>query len=62
MNIYMATPNMSRLHKSHFYAWKNGLKTGMYYLIANQQQIQFNLLLVIIVKVAWLIYFIKYNN
>ena len=23
---------MSRLHKSHFYAWKNGLKTGMYYL------------------------------
>ena len=32
MNIYMATPNMTRLHKSHFYGWKNGLKTGMYYL------------------------------
>ena len=32
MNIWMAEPNMNRLQKSHFYSWKNGLKTGMYYL------------------------------
>ena len=32
MNIYMATPNFKKLYSSHFWAWKNGLKTGMYYL------------------------------
>lgn len=32
MNIYMATPNNNRLSSSHFYGWKKGLKTGIYYL------------------------------
>jgi len=32
MNIFMATPSFDKLNSSHFYAWKNGLKTGMYYL------------------------------
>ena len=32
MNLYMAEPNITRLQSSHFYAWKNGLKTGIYYL------------------------------
>ena len=32
MNIFMANPDYQRLGSSHFWAWKNGLKTGMYYL------------------------------
>lgn len=28
----MSDPNYSKLTSMHFYAWKNGLKTGMYYL------------------------------
>jgi ribonucleoside-diphosphate reductase alpha chain len=32
MNIFMDNVNTSKLRNSHFYAWKNGLKTGMYYL------------------------------
>jgi ribonucleotide reductase alpha subunit len=32
MNIYMATPNYKNLISSHMYAWKAGLKTGIYYL------------------------------
>jgi ribonucleoside-diphosphate reductase subunit M1 len=28
----MPEPNYSRLTSMHFYAWKNGLKTGQYYL------------------------------
>ena len=32
MNIFMAEPDYQRLSSSHFWAWKNGLKTGMYYL------------------------------
>jgi ribonucleoside-diphosphate reductase alpha chain len=32
MNIFMAEPDYQRLTSSHFYGWKNGLKTGMYYL------------------------------
>ena len=28
----MAQPDFQRLSSSHFWAWKNGLKTGMYYL------------------------------
>jgi ribonucleotide reductase alpha subunit len=32
MNIFMAEPDFIRLGSSHFWAWKNGLKTGMYYL------------------------------
>ena len=32
MNIFMAEPDYQRLGSSHFWAWKHGLKTGMYYL------------------------------
>ena len=32
MNIFMGTPDYQRLTSCHFYGWKNGLKTGMYYL------------------------------
>jgi ribonucleoside-diphosphate reductase alpha chain len=32
MNIFMAEPDYQRLGSSHFWGWKNGLKTGMYYL------------------------------
>lgn len=31
-NIYVAEPNYGKLTSIHFYAWKSGLKTGMYYL------------------------------
>ncbi|OIR58458.1 MAG: ribonucleoside-diphosphate reductase large chain [Amphiamblys sp. WSBS2006] len=32
LNIYIAEPTYSRLTSMHFYGWKKGLKTGMYYL------------------------------
>lgn len=32
MNVHIADPNTSKLTSMHFYAWKRGLKTGMYYL------------------------------
>jgi ribonucleoside-diphosphate reductase alpha chain len=32
LNIFMESPNMAKLTSMHFYAWKKGLKTGMYYL------------------------------
>ena len=32
LNIHMEDPNFGKLTSMHFYAWKNGLKTGMYYL------------------------------
>ncbi|GAB5588463.1 ribonucleotide-diphosphate reductase subunit rnr1 [Umbelopsis nana] len=32
LNIFIAEPNFGRLTSMHFYAWKKGLKTGMYYL------------------------------
>ena len=32
LNIFMEAPNMAKLTSMHFYAWKQGLKTGMYYL------------------------------
>ena len=28
----MADPSVGKMTSMHFYAWKNGLKTGMYYL------------------------------
>jgi ribonucleoside-diphosphate reductase alpha subunit len=31
-NVFMETPTKSKLTSFHFYAWKKGLKTGMYYL------------------------------
>jgi ribonucleoside-diphosphate reductase alpha chain len=33
MSLYISNPNDSlSISSLHFYAWKNGLKTGMYYL------------------------------
>jgi ribonucleoside-diphosphate reductase alpha chain len=32
MNLFQAVPDFEKLSASHFYSWKNGLKTGMYYL------------------------------
>ena len=32
MNVHMTDVNMGKLNSMHFYAWKSGLKTGMYYL------------------------------
>ncbi len=43
MNIHIQDPNFGKLTSMHFYAWKKGLKTGMYYLRskAAAQAIQF---------------------
>ena len=32
MNLFVSDPNPNILTKMHFYGWKKGLKTGMYYL------------------------------
>jgi len=32
LNIFMAEPNYQKITSMHFYGWKAGLKTGMYYL------------------------------
>ncbi len=32
LNIFLEEPNFGKLTSMHFYAWKKGLKTGMYYL------------------------------
>ncbi|XP_053995363.1 ribonucleoside-diphosphate reductase large subunit [Hylaeus anthracinus] len=32
LNVHMAKPSMEKLTSMHFYGWKMGLKTGMYYL------------------------------
>ena len=32
LNLFMQDPDYSKLTSMHFYAWKSGLKTGMYYL------------------------------
>uniref|UniRef100_A0A8C5B458 Ribonucleoside-diphosphate reductase n=1 Tax=Gadus morhua TaxID=8049 RepID=A0A8C5B458_GADMO len=32
LNIHIAQPNYGKLSSMHFYGWKLGLKTGMYYL------------------------------
>ena len=32
LNLFVENPNFGKLSSMHFYAWKKGLKTGMYYL------------------------------
>ena len=32
MNLFQPKPNFTVLYSAHMYGWKNGLKTGMYYL------------------------------
>jgi ribonucleoside-diphosphate reductase alpha subunit len=45
LNIHLNNPNFGKLTSMHFYAWKKGLKTGMYYLRTNAaaDAIQFTL-------------------
>lgn len=32
LNLYVTNPTFAKLSSMHFYGWKSGLKTGMYYL------------------------------
>lgn len=32
MNLFMDSPSYVKLTSAHFYGWKNGIKTGMYYM------------------------------
>lgn len=43
LNLFVDTPTAAKLTSMHFYAWKKGLKTGMYYLRtqAATQAVQF---------------------
>lgn len=43
LNLFVESPTVAKLTSMHFYAWKQGLKTGMYYLRtkAASQAIQF---------------------
>jgi ribonucleoside-diphosphate reductase alpha chain len=43
LNLFVDTPTVAKLTSMHFYAWKQGLKTGMYYLRtqAAAQAVQF---------------------
>ncbi|MCW7491941.1 ribonucleoside-diphosphate reductase subunit alpha [Leptospira sp. 2 VSF19] len=45
LNLFVENPTVSKLSSMHFYAWKQGLKTGMYYLRtkAAAQAIQFTI-------------------
>lgn len=45
MNLFMESPTLAKLSSMHMYAWKAGLKTGMYYLRskAKARPIQFSL-------------------
>ncbi len=45
LNLFVDSPTASKLTSMHFYAWKKGLKTGMYYLRtqAAAQAVQFTI-------------------
>ena len=45
LNLFQESPNYKKLSSMHFYSWKNGLKTGMYYLRSrpSSKAIQFTL-------------------
>lgn len=32
LNLFVAEPTAAKLNAMHFHAWRQGLKTGMYYL------------------------------
>ena len=38
MNIFMPVPDYQKLYSSHMWSWKNGLKTGIYYLRSKPAQ------------------------
>jgi ribonucleotide reductase alpha subunit len=43
MNLFMANADFNKIRGMHLYAWKRGLKTGIYYLrtlaVAKAQQV-----------------------
>lgn len=41
-NLFVADPTMDKLTKIHFYGWKNGLKTGSYYIRTKPQHFSQN--------------------
>ena len=45
LNLFVDSPTASKLTSMHFYGWKKGLKTGMYYLRsqAATQAVQFTI-------------------
>ena len=45
MNLFLESPTSTKISSMHMYAWKKGLKTGMYYLRskAKSRPIQFSL-------------------
>ncbi len=45
LNLFVDNPTAAKLTSMHFYAWKKGLKTGMYYLRtqAAAQAVQFTI-------------------
>jgi ribonucleoside-diphosphate reductase alpha chain len=45
LNLFVEKPTTAKLTSMHFYAWKKGLKTGMYYLRtqAASQAVQFTI-------------------
>jgi ribonucleotide reductase alpha subunit len=32
LNLHLESPTLNKIQSMHFYAWKKGLKTGIYYL------------------------------
>jgi ribonucleoside-diphosphate reductase subunit M1 len=45
LNLFMKEPDFNKLSSSHFFGWKHGIKTGMYYLrtMPSSSAIQFGL-------------------
>ena len=41
-NLFIAQPSLEKLTKMHFYGWKNGLKTGSYYVRTKPQHFSQN--------------------
>jgi len=43
--LFMKEPDFNKLSSSHFFGWKHGIKTGMYYLrtMPSSSAIQFGL-------------------
>lgn len=37
LNLFMSSPTIKKLSSMHFYGWKQGLKTGIYYLRSKSQ-------------------------
>ena len=61
LNVHIADPNFGKMSSMHFYGWKLGLKTGMYYLRTKPaaQAIQFTVdkskIANGVAKVSWLL-------